>query len=184
MIFHDTKLKGAYLIELERREDARGFNGRLWCGREFETQGVDFQVAQVNVLFNKEKGTLRGMHYQAAPYQESKVFRCVRGAIYDVIIDLRPGSPTYLQWVGVELRADEYKVLYVPKGCAQGFYTLEPNTELIYLVSQFYAPQAERGIRYDDPTFQVEWPGPPRIISDKDRSWPNFSIERETIIPS
>jgi dTDP-4-dehydrorhamnose 3,5-epimerase len=174
VIFTETKLKDSYILEIKKMEDARGFFGRSWCQKEFEEHGLVPCVVQANVSYNKKKGTLRGMHYQIAPYEETKLVRCTRGALYDVIIDLRPDSPTYKQWLGVELTADNYKMLYVPKGFAHGFITLEDNTEATYQVSQFYTPGAEGGIRYNDPLFGIEWPVEVTVISDKDKSWANY----------
>ena len=180
MIFTETKLPGAYLIDIEKRGDQRGFFARAWCRKEFEAHGLTPHVVQANISLSKWKGTLRGMHYQVAPYAEAKSVRCIRGAIYDVIIDLRPDSPTYMQWLGVELTAENYRMLYVPEGFAHGFQTLVDNTEVTYLVSQFYTPEAEGGARYDDPAFGIEWPLEVQIISDKDKSWPNYSPETGT----
>lgn len=176
MLFSETKLKGAYLIEIQRLEDDRGFFGRTFCQNELGKVGLNNNVAQANVSYNKKKGTLRGMHYQTAPYGETKLLRCTRGAIYDVIIDVRPDSPTYKQWIAAELSEDNYKMLYVPENFAHGFLTLQDNTEVIYQVSQFYTPGAERGIRYDDPAFSIEWPLDVRVISGKDASWPDYSL--------
>jgi len=172
MTFTETKLRGAYIIEVQKFEDNRGFFGRTFCQKEFKDHGLNPNVAQANVSFNKKKGTLRGMHYQAAPYGEIKLVRCTRGAIYDVIIDVRPDSPTYKQWVGVPLKEDTFTMLYVPEGFAHGFETLDDETEVIYQVSQFYTPGSERGIRYDDPVFRIDWPLEVQVISDKDGSWP------------
>jgi|SRR3972149_1385809 len=176
MIFAETRLKGAYIIDIEKREDIRGFYARAWCQKEFEALGLVSRIVQSNFMFNSKKGTLRGMHYQAAPHAEAKVFRCTRGAIFDVIIDLGPGSPTYKNWIGVELTADNYKMLYVPKEFAQGYLTLENDTEVAYLVSEFYAPGSERGIRYDDPAFGIKWPAAIEVITEKDRKWPNYIL--------
>jgi dTDP-4-dehydrorhamnose 3,5-epimerase len=175
MIFTETKLPGAYLIDVEKREDHRGFFARAWCQREFEEHHLVPRVVQANISFNKQKGTLRGMHYQLAPHAETKLVRCVRGALYDVIIDLRPDSSTYMQWLGVELTAEDYRMLFVPEGFAHGFQTLVDNTEATYQVSQFYTPGAEGGVRYDDPAFGIEWPIDVQVISDKDRSWLNYT---------
>jgi dTDP-4-dehydrorhamnose 3,5-epimerase len=175
VIFSETKLKGAYLIEVQKLEDSRGFFGRTFCQKELGKLGLNTNVAQANVSYNKKKGTLRGMHYQKAPYGEAKLVRCTRGVIYDVIIDLRPDSPTRKQWIGVELGQDDYRMLYVPENFAHGFLTLEDNVEVIYQVSQFYTPGSERGIRYDDPTFRIDWPLEVRVISEKDASWPDYS---------
>jgi dTDP-4-dehydrorhamnose 3,5-epimerase len=177
MIFRDTGLPGAYIIDLEKREDERGFNARMWCEQEFRNHGLTAPPVQANVIFNRTKGTLRGLHYQAPPHAEGKLFRCTRGAVHDVIIDLRPESPTFERWISVELAAASYRMLYVPERFAQGFQTLEDHTELTYLVSAFYAPQAERGIRYDDPAFGIDWPAEVTVISDRDRSLPDYVPE-------
>lgn len=175
MIFTPTRLEGAYTIDLDKREDHRGFFARAWCAKEFEEYGLPPRMVQANLSYNKIKGTVRGMHYQLAPFGEAKVIRCTRGRLYDVIIDLRPGSPTYGEWFGVELSAETRTMLYVPERFAHGFQTLEDDTEALYLVSQFYTPGAERGIRYDDPAFRIAWPMDVQAISDKDRGWPNFN---------
>ena len=174
MKFHDTELPGAYIIELEKLEDERGFFARTWCQKEFEDQGLVARVVQANTSFNTRAGTLRGMHYQVAPYQETKLIRCTRGALHDVIIDLRPDSSTYKRWTAVELTASNDKMLYVPGDFAHGFITLENNTEAIYLVSEAYTPGAEGGLRWDDPEFGIEWPRPVEVISAKDAGWPDF----------
>jgi dTDP-4-dehydrorhamnose 3,5-epimerase len=176
VIFTETKLPGAYLIDIEKRADQRGFFARGWCQKEFEAHDLIPRVVQTNISLSKRKGTLRGMHYQVAPYAEAKLVRCTRGALYDVIIDLRPDSPTYMQWLGVELSAENYKMLYVPEGFAHGFQTLVDNTEVTYQVSQFYTPEAEGGVRYNDPAFGIEWPLEVQVISDKDQSWPDYSL--------
>ena len=176
MIFTETKLKGAFVIEPERLEDERGFFARALCQREFEAHGLAVVWVQENISFNPRKGTVRGMHVQLPPYSEAKLVRCFRGAIYDVIVDLRPDSPAYLHWIGVELTAENRCMLYVPEGFAHGFQTLEDDTEVFYQVSQFYTPGAERGVRWDDPTFAIEWPAAKRrAISVKDQNWPLFS---------
>jgi dTDP-4-dehydrorhamnose 3,5-epimerase len=176
MRFTEVHLKGAYIVELEKLSDERGFFARSWCKKEFERHGLKPYVVQANVSFNKKKGTLRGMHYQTSPHEETKLVRCTRGAIYDVIIDLRPDSPTYKQWLGVELTANNYKMLYVPENFAHGFQTLQDNTEVTYQVSQFYAPGAEKGIRWEDRAFGIEWPLEVQVISDKDKSWPDYVV--------
>ena len=177
MIFHETSLKDAYLIDLERLEDERGFFARSWCMQEFEKQGLDSRLAQANISFNRYKQTLRGLHYQVHPYEEAKLVRCTRGAIYDVILDLREGSRTYLGWFGVELTADNHRMLYVPKGFAHGFQTLTDKSEASYLMSEFYTPGSGRGVRYDDPAFAIEWPLEVEIISDKDAGWPDYGTK-------
>ncbi|MDY7076058.1 MAG: dTDP-4-dehydrorhamnose 3,5-epimerase [Chloroflexota bacterium] len=177
MIFTETKLKGAFIIEIEMRGDERGFFARSWCQKEFEAHGVNLNWVQANIAFSKNRGTLRGLHYQIAPYEEAKLMRCTRGAIYDVIVDLRPESPTHKQWIGVELSADNHRMLYVPEGFAHGYQTLMDNTETFYPVSQFYAPEYERGVRWDDPAFDIKWPETDeRIVSDKDKSWSNYPL--------
>ncbi|WP_339877762.1 dTDP-4-dehydrorhamnose 3,5-epimerase [uncultured Algoriphagus sp.] len=174
MIFTETKLKGAFVLEIKKLEDDRGFFGRAWCANEMADHGLKSDIKQVNMSLSLKKGTLRGMHYQNDPFQETKVVRCTKGAIFDIIIDLRKDSPTYKQWVGVELTEHNYKMLYVPEDFAHGFITLEDNTEVTYLVSQFYTPGAEAGIRWDDPAFGIELPIDPVIITDKDRTHPNY----------
>ncbi|MGV7223240.1 MAG: dTDP-4-dehydrorhamnose 3,5-epimerase [Nitrospinales bacterium] len=176
MIFTETKLKGAYIIEIEKLKDHRGFFARSWCQNEFGTKGLVSHVVQTNISSNKKKGTLRGMHYQLSPYEETKLIRCTRGAIYDVLIDLRPASPTYTQWVGIELTAENYKMLYVPENFAHGFQSLEDDTEVTYQVSQFYTPGSESGIRCDDPLFRIDWPIKVQVISDKDKNWPDYTL--------
>jgi dTDP-4-dehydrorhamnose 3,5-epimerase len=174
LIFTETKLKNAYVIELEKLKDHRGFFARSWCQNEFKDHGLTNTIVQTNVSYNHKKGTLRGMHYQISPYEESKLVRCTRGAIYDVIIDLRPDSPTYKQWLGIELSSDNYQMLFVPEGFAHGFQTLNDNTEVTYQVSQFYTPGSERGIKWNDDAFMLKWPLDVTVISDKDESWPAF----------
>jgi dTDP-4-dehydrorhamnose 3,5-epimerase len=176
MILFKTPLKDAFLIKLERREDERGFFARTWCQREFATYGLHTQWVQCNISFNKKKGTLRGMHYQVSPYEEAKLVRCTRGAIYDVVIDLRPDSPTFKHHLAVMLSAQNYKMLYIPEGMAHGFQTLENNTEVFYHMSQFYAPECGRGVRWDDPAFMISWPDDERIISERDRNYPDFLL--------
>lgn len=176
MIFHETKLKGAFVIAPERLEDERGFFARAFCQREFAVRGLEFEVAQWNVSFNRTRGTLRGMHYQIAPHEEAKLVRCTRGAMYDVIIDLRPESATFKRWTAIELTAGNGLVLYVPKRFAHGFQTLEDHTEVFYLMSEFHHPELARGVRWDDPAFGVAWPAVERrIISSQDRSYPDFA---------
>ena len=172
MIFKETKLKGAFVIELEPIDDERGFFARTFCRKEFRHHGLNPNLVQCNISYNKKKGTLRGMHYQVAPHEEAKLVSCLRGAIYEVIIDLRPDSPTYCQSYAVELRAENYRMLYVPEGFAHGFQTLEDNTLVFYQMSEFYHPECSRGMRWNDPAFGIEWPAAgKRIISDKDKSY-------------
>jgi dTDP-4-dehydrorhamnose 3,5-epimerase len=184
MIFTETRLKGAFAIDLETHADERGFFGRSYCSREFEAHGLNPSVVQCNVSYNKARGTLRGMHLQEAPYGEDKLIRCTRGALCDVIVDLRPESPTFCQWVAVELRAAAGQVsrmLYVPEGFAHGFQTLEDDTEVFYQMSEFFAPTAARGFRWNDPAFAIEWPEPVRVISDRDRAYPDFAAAQARI---
>lgn len=170
MIFTETELPGAYLVDLERRGDERGFFARAFCEREFGERGLATRFVQANDSLSARRGTLRGMHYQLAPRAETKVVRCIRGALYDVILDLRPGSRTFGESVGVELTADNRRMLYVPKGFAHGFVTLADDTEAFYLVDEVYSPEHERGIRWDDPRFGLRWPIAPAVVSDKDRA--------------
>lgn len=171
MRFEETPLAGAFVIEIEPHADDRGFFARAYCAREFEEHGLEPRVVQANLSYNRSKGTLRGMHYQAPPAGEAKLVRCIRGAIHDVIVDLRRDSPTYLQHVGVDLTAENRRALFVPALFAHGFQTLEDEVEVFYQVSEFYTPGAERGLRHDDPALGISWPLPVSEISDKDRSW-------------
>ncbi len=175
MIFIETELKDAYIIDIEPREDQRGFFARTWCQQEFSAHNLTTTIAQANMSYNRHKGTLRGMHYQRPPYAETKLVRCTRGAIYDVIIDLRPDSPSYKRWIGVELTADNRRALFVPEGFAHGFQTLADHSDVMYQVSQFYTPGAEGGIRYDDPAFGIHWPIEVAVISEKDAGWTDFT---------
>jgi len=174
MIFKETKLKGAYIIELEPLEDERGFFARSFCQKEFEEHGLNPRIVQCNISYNKKKGTLRGMHYQITPYQEAKLVCCTKGAIYDVIIDLRKDSPTLKQWIAVELTAENRRMLYVPEGFAHGFQTLKDDTVVFYQMSEFYHPECARGVRWDDSVFGIIWPIAPGIISERDRVYPSF----------
>lgn len=171
MVFTETKLKGAFIVDLEPRGDDRGFFARAFCQREFEAQGLKPLIAQANISFNYRKGTVRGLHFQFPPAAETKFVRCSRGAIVDVIVDLRPESPTYLQHVAVELTADNRRGLYVPERFAHGYQVLEDNTETTYQVGEFYTPAAESGLRYSDPRLAIEWPLPVTDLSPKDRAW-------------
>jgi len=171
MIFTETKLKDAYIIDLERRADTRGFFARVFCQKEFEAHGLKPIIAQANVAFNATKGTLRGMHFQFPPAGESKLVRCTRGAILDIIVDLRPESPTYLQHIAVELSEDNYRAIYVPERFAHGYQALRDSTETSYQVGEFYAPGCEGGLRYDDPRLKLQWPLPVSNMSDKDTLW-------------
>lgn len=174
MLFQPTEIDGAFVLVPERRSDERGYFARLFCDREFAAHGLCGTIRQVNTGFSPRTGTLRGLHYQAAPHSEVKIVRCVRGAAYDVIADLRPDSPTFRKWHGVELTAENGLLLYAPAGTAHGYLTLAPDTELIYATSEPYAPDAATGIRYDDPAFGIIWPGDVRVISAADQSWRPF----------
>jgi len=171
MLFTETKLRGAWILDLERREDERGFFARAFCQREFKENGLKPVIAQANVAFNRYKGTLRGMHFQFPPAAETKLVRCTRGAILDVIVDLRPESATYLQHVEVELNENNNRGLYVPERFAHGYQCLADRTETSYQVGEFYTPGAEGGLRYDDPLLNLKWPLPVSVVSDKDRHW-------------
>jgi dTDP-4-dehydrorhamnose 3,5-epimerase len=171
MIFTETKLKGAFILDLERREDNRGYFARAFCQKEFAEHGLKPVIAQANVAFNKRKGTLRGMHFQFPPAAETKLVRATRGAIVDIIVDLRPESPTYLQHISVELSADNARALYVPERFAHGYQALEDGTETSYMVGEFYTPGAEGGLSPTDPRLGLKWPLPTTEISDKDKAW-------------
>jgi dTDP-4-dehydrorhamnose 3,5-epimerase len=174
LIFTETKLAGAFVIELERRTDQRGFFARTFCQQEFEAHGLNSQVVQCNVSFNKRKGTLRGMHYQLAPFAEAKLVRCTSGSIYDVIIDLRPASATFKQYFAVELSAENRRMLYIPEDFAHGFQTLQDDTEVFYQMAQQYSAEHARGVRWNDPAFGIEWPDGERIIIERDQNYPDF----------
>jgi dTDP-4-dehydrorhamnose 3,5-epimerase len=174
VIFTETPLAGAFLIELEKRGDDRGFFARAFCEKEFRSHGLVTGFVQVNDSLSATKGTLRGMHYQLPPAAEVKLVRCIKGALHDVILDLRPDSPTFGRSFGAELSAENRRMLYVPKGFAHGFVTLEDNSEAFYFVDEFYAPQRERGIRWNDPRFGIEWPLAPRVLSEKDANQRDF----------
>jgi dTDP-4-dehydrorhamnose 3,5-epimerase len=176
MIFIEVKLKGAYIIEIERREDDRGFFARAFCQKEFSAHGLKPTIAQANIAFNKTKGTLRGMHFQYPPAAETKLVRCTRGSILDIIVDLRPDSPTYLQHVAVELSADNYRALYVPERFAHGYQVLEDTTETSYQVGEFYTPGAEGGLHFADPRLGLTWPLPVGEISPKDAAWEYLDV--------
>ena len=174
MVFRETALPGAYLIEPERLQDERGFFARVYCEREFEKRGLVSKFVQWSISRNPRKGTLRGMHYQVAPHEETKLIRCTAGAMYDVIIDLRKDSPTFRRWAATELSAENCLSLYVPAGFAHGFLTLHDATEVAYHISPFYQPEATRGVRWDDPAFRISWPGGEKILSERDRGYPDF----------
>jgi dTDP-4-dehydrorhamnose 3,5-epimerase len=174
VIFHKAPVAGACTIELEKRGDERGFFARVFCEKEFAEAGLITRFVQVNNSTSADRGTLRGMHYQLSPKSETKVVRCVRGSLFDVVLDLRQESPTFGQSFGAELSAENRMMMYVPKGCAHGFLTLTDDSEVIYLVDEFYSPESERIVRFDDPKFRIEWPEEVRVISDKDRNARDF----------
>jgi len=175
VIFTETNLQGAFILELDKREDDRGFFARSWCQKEFQAHHLNPRIVQCNISFNRVKGTLRGMHYQAAPLAEAKLVRCTAGTLYDVVIDLRPDSPTYKQHVSEVLSAANYKMMYVPEGFAHGFQTLEDNTEIFYQMSEFYSSEHARGVRYNDPAFDIKWMIANPVMVDRDRNYPNFT---------
>lgn len=172
MRFTAFSISGAWLIEPDLIEDERGFFARSFCRKEFEKHGLNPELVQCNISFNRKRGTLRGMHYQAKPHEEAKLVRCTQGAIYDVVLDLRVASPTFLCWQAVELNAANRRMLYVPEGCAHGFQTLSDETEVFYQMSEYYHPECSRGVRWDDPSFAIAWPVANPIINDKDLSYP------------
>lgn len=172
--FTPTSVAGAFLIDPILREDYRGHFSRAWCIREFAEQDIEFVPVQANTGFSFRKGTLRGLHFQVKPALEAKLVRCTRGSLFDVVADLRPHSPSYRQWYGIELQADRYQMLFVPEGCAHGYQTLEDNTDLFYMTSQYFSPAEARGMRYDDPVFGIKWPLVPTVISEQDRNWQLF----------
>jgi len=177
VIFTETPLEGAFVIEPELLEDARGFFARTWCERDFAARGLVTQIAQCSTSFNKKKGTLRGLHYQAPPFAETKIVRCILGSMFDVIVDLRAGSATFTRHFAVELSAENRKMLYIPVGFAHGFQTLADDTEVLYQISEFYSSQHARGVRWDDPAFDIRWPSDDRTIIDRDRTYPDFRAE-------
>lgn len=178
MVFHSTDIDGAFEVELEPKGDDRGFFARMWCRDTFEQQGLVTDFVQANTAFSRQQGTLRGLHYQAAPHQEAKLVRCIQGAAFDVAVDVRPDSETFGAWAGVRLSQDNRRLFYVPEGCAHGYLTLTDDTELLYLVTAAYAPDAERGVRYDDPAFAIQWPADVQVLSEKDRSWPDVDLAK------
>jgi dTDP-4-dehydrorhamnose 3,5-epimerase len=176
MAFVETAVEGAFILEPEPKTDHRGFFARIWCQDELESRGLIASFVQCNSSFSHRRGTLRGLHYQGAPHEEVKLIQCVRGAIFDVVLDVRPGSRTFGRWIGTELTDDNRKLVYVPKGCAHGYLTLRDGAEVIYPVTALYHPEVEHGIRWDDPRFGIEWPAVgPLTMSDKDRQWPDFA---------
>ncbi len=175
MRFTPTKIAGVWIVDLERREDERGWFARTWCAEEFAKHGLNPRLSQCSVSFNRRRGTLRGMHWQAAPHEEAKLARCLRGALWDAVLDLRPGSATFKQWVGVELSAESGRALYIPEGCAHGFQTLTDDTEVLYFISESWHPESARGVRWNDPAFGIEWPAQANaILSERDRSYSDF----------
>ena len=176
MIFTETKLKGAFVIDVKKLEDARGFFGRAWCEREAAEHGLATRMVQSNISLSHKKGTLRGLHFQRPPFEEDKLVRCTRGTIVDIIVDLRPESPTHKQWIAVELRSHAHRMLYVPKGFGHGFQTLEDNCEVLYQTSEFYAAKHATGVRYEDPAFGITWPLPISEISPSDSGWPDYML--------
>ncbi|MBN1877082.1 MAG: dTDP-4-dehydrorhamnose 3,5-epimerase [Anaerolineae bacterium] len=176
MIFTRTSFPDIWIIEPEKLQDERGFFARAWCEDEMRSYGLNTALVQCNISFSHRKGTLRGLHYQAFPHAEVKLIRCTRGAIYDVVVDLRPESPTFKKWMSVELTADNYKMFYIPVGCAHGFQTLSDDTEVFYQMSEFHHPECAGGVRWDDPAFSVKWPLDVTVISEKDLCWPDCTV--------
>lgn len=176
MKFNPTKLFGVVEILPEPKSDERGSFARTWCQKEFEANGLNPRLVQCNLSVNTHRGTLRGMHYQAEPYAEAKLVQCTKGEIYDVVLDLRRESATYKDWIARTLSAEQHNMLYIPEGCAHGFLTLADQTEVFYQMSEFYEPQAARGVRWNDPAFQIAWPAPIQVISDRDRNYPDFGL--------
>ena len=176
MLFQETRLQGALIIQPERKEDERGFFARVFCVEEFEAHGLETRLVQCSISYNKQMGTLRGMHFQTFPYQEVRLVRCTAGAIYDVLLDLRPESPTFKQWKAEVLTGENRRMLYVPKGFAHGFLTLENNCEVFYQMSEFYYGENSSGVRWNDPAFGIEWPAPVQLISEKDRTFMDFKL--------
>ena len=175
MNFLKTKINGSYVIEIRKIEDSRGFFGRTWCKHELAEQGLGHELVQINTALSHAKGTLRGMHFQRPPLSEIKMISCSAGAVFDVVLDLRPESPTFCQWFGVELNAENFRSLVIPEGCAHGYQTLSDNSVLTYSTSAMYSPQHATGVRFDDPAFGIEWPLPVSVISEADSQWPDFS---------
>ena len=174
MLFQETRVAGVLAIHIEPKSDERGFFARAWCSKEFEEAGLNPRLAQCSISYNPQIGTLRGMHYQAAPHAEAKLVRCTSGAIFDVAIDLRRESPTFRKWAGIVLSATDRNMIYIPEGCAHGFLTLEQKSEVFYQISEFYCADSALGVRWDDPAFAIEWPSLPRLISERDRTYRDF----------
>jgi dTDP-4-dehydrorhamnose 3,5-epimerase len=183
MIFTRTRFDGAWVIDIEPREDQRGFFARTWCRQEFAALGLNTEVAQESLSFNPRRGTIRGVHFQRSPHAETKVVRCTRGAIFDTIVDLRRDSRTYLRWQSFELTAENRRALYIPEGFAHGFQTLTEDAEIVYQISAFYAPEAAGGYRYDDPAFGIVWPLPVSLVSERDLAWPAFNA-KTSVLPA
>jgi dTDP-4-dehydrorhamnose 3,5-epimerase len=179
MTFRETAIEGVWVVEPELYEDERGFFARTWDTEEFDRRGLTGRLVQCSISFNRRRGTLRGMHYQAAPHEEAKLVRCTSGSIFDVAVDLRAESPTYCRWFGTELSAENRLALYVPEGCAHGFLTLTDGAEVAYQISEFHAPDAARGLRWNDPAIEIEWPGEVVVVNERDRSYPD--LEAETV---
>jgi dTDP-4-dehydrorhamnose 3,5-epimerase len=174
MNFLETKLPGVFEVQVEPKADARGFFARTWCKTEFDSCGLESALVQCSISYNRKRGTLRGMHYQEAPFEETKLVRCTRGAIYDVVLDLRPQSSSFKQWVAVVLTAELRNMIYVPKGCAHGFLTLADDTEVFYQMTQFFNAASSSGVRWNDPAFGIHWPEKIEVISERDRNYPNL----------
>jgi dTDP-4-dehydrorhamnose 3,5-epimerase len=179
MIFRETKVRGAFVLDLERREDERGYFARAWCQKEFAAHGLNDVVAQINVSRTERRGAVRGLHFQREPFAEAKTVSCTRGAIYDVVLDLRPDSPTYLQWDAAELTDDNRRMLHIPEGCAHGFQTLSEGAEVLYFMSQFYSPEHAGGVRFDDVAFNIVWPLPVTVLSPADQNWPHYTAAQD-----
>jgi len=178
VIYRETSVQGVFLLELEKLADERGYFARTWSAEEFTARGLDPNIHQCSVSFNARRGTLRGMHYQTAPFEETKLVRCIRGSVFDVALDLRPESPTYLRHAAVVLDSESGNMLYIPKGCAHGFETLEDGSEVAYQISAAYAPEYARGVRWDDPAFGIAWPLPPAVINERDRNYSDYRVHR------
>jgi dTDP-4-dehydrorhamnose 3,5-epimerase len=178
MVFHETKLPGVFEIDLEPIIDERGFFARSWCRKEFEAHGINARMEQCNISYSLRKGTLRGIHWQEVPFAENKLVRCTRGGLYDVVVDLRVGSSRFKQWIALELTATNRRMVYIPRGCAHGFLTLEDQTEVFYQMSEFHNGDSARGARWNDPAFQIVWPTEARVISERDRTYPDFEPSR------
>ena len=174
MRFGKTELSGVFLVEVDFLVDERGFFARTWCQKDFQAQGLEASLVQCSISYNARRGTLRGLHFQASPFEETKLVRCTQGAIYDVVLDLRAGSPSYLRWIAATLTAENRNMIYVPKGCAHGFLTLQDNTEVFYQMSQVYDAASARGVRWDDPAFGIAWPDKVEVISERDRTYPDY----------